>query len=65
MADNKITFTEEEIGVLKEARDILYDKYYRTDTFTPAYFILKPAFFAADEAVEEILHNRYELDNSI
>ena len=62
---DKITFTKEEMEILGQARDILFDKYEEADCFTSAYLIVKPAFFAVDEAVEEILHNRYELDNEV
>lgn len=64
--DTKITFTREEVEILQQARNILSDKYDEAHISTVAYYMMKPAYFAIDEAIDEIMYrSNYELDNSI
>lgn len=64
MTDYKITFTREEVEILKQARDILSYKYDEAHISATAYYVIKPAYFAIDEAIDEIVYrSMYELDN--
>ena len=60
---SKITFTEEEVKSLEVVRDMLSAKWNEANSLSMAYDLLRPAYFAVDELVDEIICNQNSLDN--
>lgn len=60
---SKITFTEEEVKSLEVVRDMLCAKWDEANFLSMAYDLLRPAYFAVDELVDEIICNQNSLDN--
>lgn len=61
-----LTFTEEDIAVLRQAHEILSDRLDDAQYLSLAYHVLNPLVESLEDAINEItFRGKYSLDNSI